>query len=222
MPSSGAWSIGTSLRWWTLRDHRRRPLNRWTPTGLEEARKASYYVLVHLALFTGLRRSEFPGLRWSDIDLERGVLSVQQTLHWVHGGRGLVFHPPKSRKGKRSVALSSTSVLLLRSHRERQEAERIPGELPQGRSQRPRVHPPQWATDVAGDRQPHLRQDRPQDGLSPPPAPRSATHARHACATAGRPFEGGPGAIGPCYNQHDQRHIFPRAPRDSGGGCGAV
>ena len=127
----------------------------------------------------GKRRQKWVTVNGTKRDAERKAAEiVQQTLHWVHGGWGLVFHPPKSRKGERSVALSSTSVLLLRSHRERQEAERIPGELQQGRSQRPRVHPLQWATDVAGDRQPHLRQDRPQGGLSPPPAPRSPTHAR--------------------------------------------
>ena len=33
-----------------------------------------------LAIHTGLRRSEILGLKWTDVDLEAGVLSVQRSL----------------------------------------------------------------------------------------------------------------------------------------------
>ena len=36
---------------------------------LEFAKSTSYYALFYLALFTGMRRSELPALRWCDVDL---------------------------------------------------------------------------------------------------------------------------------------------------------
>jgi integrase len=48
--------------------------------------------LVVVATTTGLRRAELLGLRWSDVDLDRGVLPVEQTLLRVEGR--LVFARP--------------------------------------------------------------------------------------------------------------------------------
>lgn len=39
-------------------------------------------LLFSLALATGLRPSEYLGLKWADLDLEQGVLNVQRSLHW--------------------------------------------------------------------------------------------------------------------------------------------
>ena len=36
-----------------------------------------------MAIATGLRRGELLGLRWADVDLDAGVLTVQQTLQRV-------------------------------------------------------------------------------------------------------------------------------------------
>ena len=56
------------------------------------ARKAGtrgtmYFPLIHLATFTGMRRSELLGLRWKDVNLTRGTVSVAQVLHCLPGGR---------------------------------------------------------------------------------------------------------------------------------------
>lgn len=71
---------------------------------------------VRLALMTGMRRGELLGLRWSDVDLERGELHVQQTVQRITG-LGMVFRQPKTRLSRRSVALSGEAVSLLRRHR---------------------------------------------------------------------------------------------------------
>ena len=78
------------------------------------------FSLVHLVAFTGLRRSELLGLTWADIDFDLARLQVVRTLHVVKGGR-VVYDPPKSAKGKRSVSLSPAAVLQPRAHREAQE-----------------------------------------------------------------------------------------------------
>jgi integrase len=46
-------------------------------------------------LVLGLRRRETLGLRWQDVDLDRGVVHIRQGLHCLE--RRLQFLPPKSR-----------------------------------------------------------------------------------------------------------------------------
>ena len=78
--------------------------------------------LYALAITTGLRQGELFGLRWEDVDLEAGKLSVRQTLTTPKGGRRL--GPPKRSKSRRSVKLTAGAVKALRDHRERQLNER--------------------------------------------------------------------------------------------------
>ena len=90
---------------------------------LDAARATPYYHLFHLALYTGLRRSELLGLRWKDVDLYLANLSVTQVMHRLQGGQ-VVFLEPKTAKSRRQVALSPDAAIALRSHRGQQEHER--------------------------------------------------------------------------------------------------
>jgi len=83
---------------------------------LAEVEGTEWYALYHLAIFTGLRRSELLGLRWGDVDLEHQTLRVVQTLHELYDGR-VVIEQPKTAKSRRSVALTPASVEVLRAHR---------------------------------------------------------------------------------------------------------
>ena len=76
-----------------------------------------------LAAMTGMRRGEVLGLRWEDVDLERGRASVQQTL--VSVAYKVQLSEPKTKAGKRSVPLEGRTVAALRSWRARQAAERL-------------------------------------------------------------------------------------------------
>ena len=92
---------------------------------LDVCRDTSWYPMIHTLIWTGLRRSELLGLRWKDIDLDMANLRVVQVLHQFNDSQ-FVFQEPKTAKGRRVVSLSPTSCVLLRGHRERQEAD---GEL---------------------------------------------------------------------------------------------
>ncbi|MFJ5996777.1 tyrosine-type recombinase/integrase [Streptomyces sp. NPDC092370] len=50
-----------------------------------------------LAVRIGLRRGELLGLRWSDVDLHEGVLTVRQALQRV-GGQLLIVAPKISAR----------------------------------------------------------------------------------------------------------------------------
>jgi integrase len=69
-------------------------------------------VLYRLLVLTGLRRGEAVGLRWSDLDLTTGKLTVNRQVVSVDGE--LIIGPPKSDAGRRTVALDQGTVELLR------------------------------------------------------------------------------------------------------------
>ncbi len=75
-----------------------------------------------LAVTTGLRKGELLGLKWSDVDLDGGLLRVRRSLSLTR--QGPVMVPPKTAKGKRSVGLSGVAVEALRKHRSRQDVQR--------------------------------------------------------------------------------------------------
>ncbi len=81
------------------------------------------YMPVMLASTTGLRRGEVLGLRWKDIDLDRGTLKVVQMLGQVRSQ--LYFKPPKTKAGRRTVALPAITIEALRQHKVRQSEERL-------------------------------------------------------------------------------------------------
>jgi len=86
----------------------------------EQARNSARWTV---ALAVGLRQSETLGLRWSDIDLDVGTLTVRRGLHRV-AGKGLVYEEPKAERSRRTLALPAPLVTVLRRHRGVQLEER--------------------------------------------------------------------------------------------------
>ena len=80
--------------------------------------------LWRLALLTGMRRGELLGLKWEDLDLDRGTLAVRRTLSRGKEGRWELGQP-KTAAGRRSIALPASCVSSLRKHRARQNEERL-------------------------------------------------------------------------------------------------
>jgi integrase len=86
---------------------------------LRIARADRLYVMVVLAQATGFRQSELLGIRWTSLDLERGVLHAHKQL-----GRNGRLKNVKSEAGKRAVPLPPPVVAILREHCRKQEQER--------------------------------------------------------------------------------------------------
>jgi len=87
---------------------------------LEAAKAPPYHVLFYAALYTGARRSELLGLSWRHVDFLYSQINIERGLHWTKNG-GYVFTQPKSAKSRRTIALPSSLVLLLKEHKEKQE-----------------------------------------------------------------------------------------------------
>ncbi|GMA64711.1 hypothetical protein GCM10025859_51510 [Alicyclobacillus fastidiosus] len=77
----------------------------------------------YLAVMTGMRQGEIFGLRWSDIDFERGYLHVQQTVSWSSGHP--VFQEPKTDSSRRAIAITEDDIKVLQSHRVAQSERRL-------------------------------------------------------------------------------------------------
>jgi integrase len=100
-----------------------RPLDReQVRTLFETARGDRHEAMYIVAVTAGLRRGELQGLRWQDVDLEAGTIQVRRTLSEPKGG--YIFEAPKSGKG-RSIRCSQRATEALRSHRTRQNEERL-------------------------------------------------------------------------------------------------
>jgi integrase len=76
-----------------------------------------------VAVHTGLRQGKLLELKWNDVDLVTGKLSVCRSLKVTENG--LDFGPPKNKASRRSVPLNKTAVAALRAHRARQNAEML-------------------------------------------------------------------------------------------------
>jgi integrase len=88
--------------------------------GVKEER---LYPVWLVALTCGLRRGELAGVRWQDVDLDRGHLAVEQQRTTDGDGR-LVTKEPKG-KSRRTLALGADVVVVLRQLRTRTAAERL-------------------------------------------------------------------------------------------------
>jgi integrase len=94
----------------------------WSPDQLRaflaHVREDQLYAFWLLIATTGMRRGELAGLRWADVDLETGRLSVRQPRVVV--ANQPQASEPKTARGRRSLALDPVTVSALRRHRARQ------------------------------------------------------------------------------------------------------
>lgn len=87
--------------------------------------------LITVGLMLGLRPGELCGLRWIDVDLDEGVLTVNQARkreYQSEEGRRtevLLFGDPKTPRSRRSLDMPAPVVAALRAHSRRQAAERL-------------------------------------------------------------------------------------------------
>lgn len=93
---------------------------------LKEDEQGIMYIF---ALFTGLRRGEVLALRWSDVDLEEGIISVTKTLNRVNtyadsGDRTkLIVSEPKTETSKRIIPIVDSLLPLLKKQKQKNNNE---------------------------------------------------------------------------------------------------
>ncbi|HET9078569.1 MAG TPA: tyrosine-type recombinase/integrase [Acidimicrobiales bacterium] len=97
----------------------------WTPEQLgrflHHVEGDRLYGLWLLAATTGMRRGELCGLEWSDVDFERGRLTVRRNRVMV-AGRAQT-HAPKTAAGERTISLDTATLGALRARRAQEQAD---------------------------------------------------------------------------------------------------
>ena len=79
---------------------------------LREAKDSGVYELYYLDLATGLRRGELLGLKWTDVDLDRGILKIQRAISRQNGK--VVEAPLKTKNAYRTLPLSADAISVLK------------------------------------------------------------------------------------------------------------
>ena len=79
---------------------------------LREAKDSGVFALYYIDLTTGLRRGELLGLKWSDIDLEKGDLRVQRQIGRIDGK--IIEMPLKTKNAYRTLPLSADAISVLK------------------------------------------------------------------------------------------------------------
>lgn len=79
--------------------------------------------LFAVAVAIGLREGEALGLRWQDIDVKDGILSVRSAVQRIKGKLHLV--EVKTERSRRTIALPQVALDAFIGHRQRQEQERM-------------------------------------------------------------------------------------------------
>lgn len=99
---------------------------------LESVRDHPRYPLYSLAITTGMRRGELLGLRWPQVNLVKGTVTVNATLRQV-GPYDFAWDEPKTERSKRTLPLSAIAIEALREQKARATSASVVFARPDGR-----------------------------------------------------------------------------------------
>lgn len=91
------------------------------PQVLEMFKGTYIYPMLHLAIYCGLRPSELLGLRWQDIDLEKGKIHVCFSAKKTKGGKMVYSDSLKTDTSERDVPLLPDTIEILKGVKKEQE-----------------------------------------------------------------------------------------------------
>lgn len=89
-------------------------------TFLQHCKEERHYLTFLLALYTGMRRGEVLGLKWTDVDFTNKTIRVERSLAHVPN-KGYILTTPKTKNSKRYVPIPNIVLNELLRHQEIQE-----------------------------------------------------------------------------------------------------
>ena len=90
---------------------------------LHEAKESGVFEMYYIELATGLRRGELMGLKWEDIDLERGTIQVRRQITRIDGE--VVEAPLKTKNSYRNISIGADAVQILKDQRRKNNSEYV-------------------------------------------------------------------------------------------------
>lgn len=100
---------------------------------VKESKDDPLYPIVILTLFTGMRKGEVMALKWSNINFDEKILSIEGSLSRIYsepdekGHRHATYTilDPKSKKSRRRIPLTKIAIEALEIQRHRQNMDKI-------------------------------------------------------------------------------------------------
>ena len=84
-----------------------------------QSKNFTAYIMILIAVSTGVRVGELLGLKWSYVDLEKGIIHIQQSI--ATNVKGSPFQPPKTQKSRRRIPLPKNTTQELIRYKKWQE-----------------------------------------------------------------------------------------------------
>ncbi|WP_342026012.1 site-specific integrase [Cytobacillus pseudoceanisediminis] len=102
----------------------KRDINIWSYSEihifLNECKNDRNYIVFLLAIYTGMRRGEILGLKWSDLDFNKKVIHVSRSLSYIPNG-GYVITNLKTRSSNRKIPITEEVINELVKVKKQQE-----------------------------------------------------------------------------------------------------
>lgn len=95
-----------------------------TLLALVKEHSPQYYLMVLIAISTGMRRGEIYGLRWVDVDIPKRTVFVRQVAQRAKG-KGVFFKEPKTKRSKRNLPIPHSVAKELAAHKTGQAENRL-------------------------------------------------------------------------------------------------
>lgn len=92
--------------------------------GLLDDEPEQYRTMITLLIHTGMRRGELCGLEWSDIDFDKGIISIRRSSIY-QPEKGVFTSDTKTPSSHRVLKLTPDALAILRTHRAEQGRVRL-------------------------------------------------------------------------------------------------
>lgn len=83
-----------------------------------------YRAMITMLIYSGMRRGEVCGLKWSDIDFEKQLINIQRELMYLKR-HGVYEDTPKTQGSRRIIKIANEPLHLLKIHKMEQNLNRL-------------------------------------------------------------------------------------------------
>ena len=89
-----------------------------------EKEETQYKTLITLLIYTGMRRGEILGLKWSDIDFKAKTIHIQRALLYLPS-KGIFEDTTKTNSSQRIIKVADTALQLLKEQKRSQSIQHL-------------------------------------------------------------------------------------------------
>ncbi|MGM9571594.1 MAG: tyrosine-type recombinase/integrase [bacterium] len=92
---------------------------------LKHCHDSEHYPFFLLLIYTGMRIGEAQALKWDDVNFVNNTISINKTLYVPKKIEDYILQTPKTKRSKRTIAVSEIVLSELKKHKQRQNIKRL-------------------------------------------------------------------------------------------------